>query len=267
MNFGTNKSSKSSRVGIGAIVVLCLLCIFLWSGESSTGVFHTIQNVASGIVSPISGAASGSASASSDDDTTAALREQNESLTSQIATAEEYRQEAQRLQGLLDLKDEYQIDGISARVVGRTTDSWNQTVTLNVGESGGAFVGATVCASYGVVGQIISVTDGTSVVRLLSDPQSGVAAMIQSSRVTCVVKGSLDGLITAENLPSEANVQVGDIIITSGLGGSFTKGLIIGTVTRTTGSASDGTLTAYIKQNDTTNFEEAIIVKSAVSGE
>lgn len=270
MNFSRrNNRNPGSRVALGAIVVLCLVSIILWSGEGSTGFFHSAQHLASALVAPISTSSASDADDASDDnmseESVSALREQNESLTQQVATAEEYRQEAERLQELLDLKDEYEIDGVSARVVGRTTDGWNQTVTIDVGESGGSFVGATVCASYGVIGQVISVTNGSSVVRLLTDPQSGVAAMIQSSRVNCVVKGSLDGLITAENLPTDSGIQVGDIIITSGLGGSFTKGLIIGTVTRTTGSASDGTLKAYIKQNDTTNFEEVIIVKDATA--
>ena len=87
--------------------------------------------------------------------------------------------------------------------------------------------------------------------------------MVQSNRATCVVKGSLDGLLTAENIAQNVEVKEGDIIITSGLGGSFVKGIIIGTVVRVSGSASDGTLKAVLKQNDTTSFEEVIIVSDA----
>ena len=87
--------------------------------------------------------------------------------------------------------------------------------------------------------------------------------MIQSSRATCVVKGSLDGLIVASNISAGTNVSVGDIIITSGLGGSFTKGIIIGTVTKVTGNSQDGSLEATIKQTDKNTYEEVIIVKSA----
>lgn len=266
MNFSSRNNNNGSRVGIGAIVVLCAIAIVVWANEGSMGALHAVQNFGATLVSPLSGntqTQDTTEDETASEETLSALREQNAQLTEQVAKGEEYRQEAERLEELLNLTDEYQIDGVSARVIGRTTDGWNQTVTVDVGESGGSFVGATVCASYGVIGQVISVTDGSSTVRLLSDPQSGVAAMIQSTRETCVVMGSLDGLITAENLSTDTSIQVGDIIITSGLGGSYTKGLIIGTVTRTTGSSSDGTLKAYIKQNDTTNFEEVTIVKSA----
>ena len=165
----------------------------------------------------------------------------------------------------MNLKDSYAIDGVSAHVIGKTTENWNQTVTLDVGEAEGSFVGATVCSSFGVIGQVTSVTSSTSVVRLLTDPQSGVAAMVQSSRTTCVVKGSLDGLVTAENIAANVEVKEGDIVITSGLGGSFTKGIIIGTVSKVAGNMADGTLKATIKQADNTNFEEVIVVKSAAA--
>ena len=100
-------------------------------------------------------------------------------------------------------------------------------------------------------------------VRLLTDPQSGVSCMIQSSRTEIIAKGSLEGLITAENINNSVDVQAGDVVITSGLGGSFTKGIIVGTVVRVTESTTDGTKTITIKQNDNTSFEECLIVKSA----
>ncbi len=269
-----------NQTGIGyiivaiAIVIASLISMIVWSTEGERGLLHSAQSYVSGILSPVRSASNSLSNSASltqnqaqgegSSETYAALREQIEQLTSSLATGEEYRQEAIRLQELLNLKDAYSIDGISAHVIGRTTDAWNQTCTLDIGESSGSFVGATVCSSDGVVGQVSAVTETTSTVRLITDPQSGVAALVQSSRDTCVVQGSLDGLVTASNFSSTANVGVGDIIITSGLGGSFTKGIIIGTVTRVSGSASDGSLSAIIGVNETSNFEECLIVKSAI---
>ena len=271
-----NKSSKQFVITIAILCVACLITIFAWKMEGDSGLFHSLQQNATKAIAPISAVTNGASVATSDSakqqadenasaETLSQLREQNSELTSQVAKGEEYRQEAQRLQGLLNLKDSYAIDGVSAHVIGKTTESWNQTVTLDVGESDGSFVGATVCSSFGVIGQVTSVTSSTSVVRLLTDPQSGVAGMVQSSRTTCVVKGSLDGLVTAENIAANVEVKEGDIIITSGLGGSFTKGIIIGTVSKVTGNMADGTLKATIRQADNTNFEEAIVVKSAAA--
>ena len=271
-----NTAGKRFAITITILCVLCLCAIFAWRMEGDSGLFHSLQQNATKALAPITAVTNGasiansnSAKQSSDEnastETLSQLREQNSELTSQVAKGEEYRQEAQRLQELLNLKDSYAIDGVSAHVIGRTTENWNQTVTLDVGEAGGSFVGATVCSSFGVIGQVTSVTSSTSVVRLLTDPQSGVAGLVQSSRTTCVVKGSLDGLVTAENIAANVEVKEGDIIITSGLGGSFTKGIIIGTVSKVSGNMADGTLKATIKQADNTNFEEAIVVKSAAA--
>lgn len=277
MNLTFKNNNKNNKVVvIACFCVFFIVTIVLWSNEGDTGFFHSLQQQATKALTPISAISNGVSTSSTDaakqsDDananaeTLSQLREQNAELTSQVARGEEYRQEAQRLQELLNLKDSYDIDGVSAHVIGKTTENWNQTVTLDVGENDGAFVGATVCSSFGVIGQVSSITSSTCVVRLLTDPQSGVAAMIQSSRTNCVVKGSLDGLVTAENIAANVEVKEGDIIITSGLGGSFTKGIIIGTVTKISGNTSDGTLKATIKQASNINFEEAIVVKSAAN--
>ena len=272
------KNNSTPNIIVALICALCIILIFAWRMEGDTGPIHSLQTGATSLLSPLTGISneitstnSNSTSQVADEnassETLSQLKNQNSELTAQVARGEEYRQEAQRLQELLNLKDSYDIEGVSAHVIGKTTENWNQTVTLDVGNENGSFVGATVCSSFGVIGQVISTTSSTSVVRLLSDSQSGVAAMVQSSRATCVVKGSLDGLIVAENIPANVEVREGDIIITSGLGGSFTKGIIIGTVSKVTGNSSDGTLKATIKQSNNTTFEEVIVVKSATSNE
>lgn len=258
-----------SKIIAIAMIVVSLALIFVWSREGETGNLHSAQNRFADLLRPMTSISSTSGTTTSSGNTTdgsSASSEQIASLTEQVAKGEEYRQEVERLQGLLSLKDEYGFESIGGRVISKTTDSWNVTVTLDRGSNDGVEVGSTVCASYGVVGQVISTTSNTCVVRLLTDPQSGVSCLIQSSRTQCIAKGSLDGLITADNIASDVDVQAGDILITSGLGGSFSKGIIVGTVVRVTQSTTDGTKSITIKQNDNTNFEEALIVKS-VKGE
>lgn len=265
-----NQNTKLYKIALLVFVIAGVVCLFIWRSEGESGTLHNLQNRAASIFSPLSNAGSkvidnnekNNEDNNANSETLSALKEQNSKLVEQIAKGEEYRQEAQRLQELLNLKDNYNIEGVTGRVISRTTDAWNQTCTLDVGEDSGVKVGSTICASYGVVGQVVGVTKNTCNVRLLSDPQSGVAAMIQSSRKECIVKGSLDGLVSAENLDQDCGIQVGDIIITSGLGGSYKKGLIIGTVSKISTNSSDGTLRAIIKQNDNTKFEEALVVNS-----
>jgi rod shape-determining protein MreC len=98
-------------------------------------------------------------------------------------------------------------------------------------------------------------------VRLLTDAQSGAAAMVQSSRAEGIVRGSLSGLLYLENIEADVKLSVGDVVITSGLGGSYVKGLLIGTIVRVEGNSVDGTRTVVVSPNDSTSLlEEAIVV-------
>jgi rod shape-determining protein MreC len=88
-----------------------------------------------------------------------------------------------------------------------------------------------VLAAAGVVGQTIKVTANTSRVLLLTDHASGIAAMIQRSRARGVVKGRGDSLCSLEFSMRGEDVQVGDQVVSSGIGGVFSKGLPVGEVT------------------------------------
>jgi rod shape-determining protein MreC len=88
-----------------------------------------------------------------------------------------------------------------------------------------------VVAAEGVVGQIVKVASGTARVLLLTDHASGISATIQRSRARGVVKGKGEGLCSMEFTTREEDVKVGDVVITSGIGGLFLKGMPIGEVT------------------------------------
>ena len=275
LNFQDRGSAPSTWVLLVVLMVASVACMTLYAREGEDGPIHAVQSVAAGAVAPfkMAGAAGSSAleaggealaDATADEATLSALRESNAELTELVTQAEEYRLEAERLRGLLELKDTYQIDGVAARVIGRTTDAWNQSVTIDVGRADGVEPGLTVMGPSGVVGQVVSASEGSSVVRLLTDPQSGAAAMVQSSRAEGVVRGSYAGLLYLENIDTDVVLSVGDVVLTSGLGGSYTRGLLIGTVVRVDGNANDGTRHIIVAPNEQVGtFEEVIVVKSA----
>lgn len=183
-----------------------------------------------------------------------------------MAQGEEYRLEAQRLQALLNLKDAYDLEGVGARVIGRSTDAWNQTITIDAGADEGVETGMTVMGPSGVAGQVVAVSPGSSTVRLLSDPASGAAALIQSSRAEGIVRGSLDGLLYLENIGADVTVSVGDVVLTSGLGGSYVRGLLIGTVARVDGAAGDATRRIVVAPGESIRaLEEVMVVFKADS--
>ena len=91
---------------------------------------------------------------------------------------------------------------------------------------------------------VIEVSPLTCKVRLIDDPQSGVAVYIQGNRAEGVVKGSVDGLLYLEYVDSSVEVNVGDVLVTSGIGGSYLRGMQLGTVSavRSSAGTSDRTI-------------------------
>ena len=266
------------RVLLIGLIVASVVMMTVYGREGETGPLHTLQSAVSGAVSPLRIVGGSIESATStvgdtvdnitaDQSTLSGLREYNEQLVQQYSQMEEYKQEAQRLQKLLDLKDTYQIEGTGARVIGRSSEAWSQTVIINKGSDDGVSTGQTVMGTSGVVGQIVSTSSHTATVRLLTDPQSGAADMVQSSRAEGILRGSLVGLLYLEDLDADAEVNVGDVVVTSGLGGSYARGLIIGTVVKVDAQQGDTSRRAVVSPNDAISTLEDVLVVSSVGSD
>jgi rod shape-determining protein MreC len=81
------------------------------------------------------------------------------------------------------------------------------------------------------VGQVVEVAAGASKVRLLTDQRSGVSVLIQSSRAQGVARGTLDGVLEVDFIPEDLAPEIGEVVLTSGMGGVYPKGLVVGEVT------------------------------------
>lgn len=257
------------------LVVLLVLSLALITGyarEGSTGPLHNVQGTVSSVFTPakvLSGMLSGAEQSTSDmvsnaqanEATLTALRTTNEELRQRVAQMEEYYQEAQRLQELLGVKDQYAMEGVTCRVISRSTDSWNQVLTIDGGTDDGVRAGLPVIGGSGLVGQVISASATKADVRLLQDRQTGVAAMIQSSRAEGILVGSLDGLLYLEDVSSDVSVSTGDVVITSGLGGGYYRGIMIGTVVKVDGSQGDENRKIIVEPNASASpLEEVMVV-------
>jgi rod shape-determining protein MreC len=152
-------------------------------------------------------------------------------LTSRIVAGDEALLENQRLENLLKMKESIKPPTLGATVIGEDVSSWFRTLLINRGDSDGLRLGMAVVAADGVVGQIVKVAATTSRVLLLTDHASGIAATIQRSRARGVVKGKGEGLCSLEFTTRAEDVNVGDLVVTSGVGGVYLKGLPIGEVT------------------------------------
>lgn len=257
---------------LAIFLVISLVLMVAYAREGEDGPLHSLQDTVSAVSSPLSGAGAtvGSLAVSASltvEDLTASdasmnqLRENNARLAQMVVELEEYRQEAARLEALVGLADAYDFSSVSARVVGYSADSYNRVVTLDVGSDSGVRVGLPVMGSTGVIGQVVSVTHLTCEVRLLNDAQSGVAVMIQSSRVEGLLTGSLDGTLYLEGVDDTVTVKEGDAIITSGLGGGYFRGLVVGTVSKIEQRPGDATRTIVVAPNARfTGLSEVLVV-------
>ncbi|MFZ3209120.1 MAG: rod shape-determining protein MreC [Geobacteraceae bacterium] len=137
----------------------------------------------------------------------------------------------ERLKKLLDLKDTLRAPLVAAVVIGEDSSPWFKTILIDRGERDGLREGMPVVASEGVVGQLVKVAPETSRVILLTDHASAIAGVIQRSRARGVARGKGNDRCALEFTLREEEVKVGDLLVTSGMGGVFPKGLPIGEVT------------------------------------
>ncbi len=116
-------------------------------------------------------------------------------------------------------------------VVGRDTNPYLRYIIINAGTRHGVAVGMPVVTSGSVlVGRVARASANLAYVQLVNDPQSRVAAMLQQSRITGLIVGSPEGAMTMTDILPDETVNIGDIIITSAIGGLLPRGLIIGQV-------------------------------------
>ena len=261
---------------ICCLVSLLLLTFYVREGEA--GVIHSIRSgvntvatpvrmVGAVVATPFNAIGNVFTNLSAPQETLSELKKQNEELTSELAQLTEAEKTAERLESLLGLQSTYNLQSTAARIIGTTGDAWSQTVTIDKGSANGFEIGMPVCNSGGVIGQIIEVSAATSTVRLINDENSGVSAMVQSTRAQGILQGQPDGTLMLSYVPADADVKVGDVIITSGLGGRFPKGLPLGTVSSVSRAANATYYTIVGRALSTAESTEEVLVITSLTDE
>jgi rod shape-determining protein MreC len=199
------------------------------------------------------------------------VRRQNAEMQRQL---EEYKQrevrfqEAQealtRLEGLLDLKRQVALPVIGARVIAYDPTLWSRSAIINQGKAQGVKDGLPVLAPQGIVGRIVGVYPEYSKVMLIVDRKSSADAMVQRTRVRGMLKGKGGNRCSLEFVPKNTDVQVGDLVLASGLVGLYPKGLVFGKVTaankKNPGVFQEIEVTPNV---DLSTLEEVLVVKVA----
>ena len=238
------------------LVVLSMIITTVWYREGSSGPIHRVREgvhaaaapigaIGEFVTSPVRDALRWAGDLGVSRSQFEALQQQNEKLRNTVAALEEQRLENVRLQALVNFGQATKLKALGAHVIGRPTE-WDRVITLDRGSADGIHEGMPVVGSLGVVpphateasaaggliGQTAEVTAHSCEVRLITDQSSGVAAMIQANRVEGIVHGSIDGGLSLDFISHETTVKAGDVVITSGMGGVFPKGLLVGEVTK-----------------------------------
>jgi len=137
----------------------------------------------------------------------------------------------QRLQQLLQFRNMSDQPVIAAQVIGRDPTGWFQSVIIDKGKNSGIKLNMPVVNAEGVVGKLVSVSYNYSKVLLIIDQNSSVDCIIQRSRDDGILKGLSSKVCKLDYVLKSSDVHVGDIVVTSGLGGIFPKGIPVGEVT------------------------------------
>jgi rod shape-determining protein MreC len=160
------------------------------------------------------------------------LEQEVTNLQAQIIELQQQLREAQVLYALLDFARSNPQGGqyVAAAVVGKDPNPFLKYVFIDRGSDDGLRRGMPVITNQGLVGQVDAVTATAARVRLITDPSSVVNVRIEPHRSEAQLVGSVTGDLTVEMVSQDAPLQPGDLVLTSGLGGTFPSDLLIGQV-------------------------------------
>lgn len=267
-----NQGTGGRELVVCLIISVVLFTVGVRTGDDGPlgvmrGAFQTITTpvrlVGSAISMPFQGLGNIFSNLTADQETLSELQAENDELRSRNAELEEAEQTATRLQGLLDLQSTYDLQSTAAHIISGSSDSWSSTVIIDKGTSSGLSVGMPVTSSSGVIGQIVECGATSSTVLLVTDESSSISAMVQSSRAQGMLNGSAAGEVSLDMIRTDQTVEVGDIVVTSGLGGVFPKGLPLGKVTSVEKNPGSMYYTIVVEPYaHTENAEEVLVITS-----
>jgi rod shape-determining protein MreC len=156
------------------------------------------------------------------------LRKEVRRLQRENDELRESAQAVKRLQRLLLFKERVAATMIPAEVIAYSPSAWFRTIVINKGIRDGVRQGMPVVTWEGVVGKVMRTSPGSSIILLIIDRNSSVDVLVQRTRTRGIVEGDGGSRCHLQYVPRTGDIQIGDRIITSGLGGIFPKGLSMG---------------------------------------
>ncbi len=231
-----NRTNPFRTISIAVAVLLCAILLH------AIGVLRPVESLLGAVLKPIAAIGGGSGNASRE----AELQAKVDQLTSELAKREEALRENEALRAELRFAQGNNYTLVNAVIISQDPTNYQQFLTINQGSSNGIQKGMAVVSRGLLVGRIIDTTTTTAKVYLITDYNSAVPAIDQQSRASGVVKGQRGFGLQLEMVPQTDQLKPGDTVITSGFGGDYPRGLVIGTI-------------GEIKQKDAEVFQQAVI--------
>lgn len=266
------------------IAVSLVLCGIMLNSILRYGVAGTTDSISGSIITPVqqfftsvgdffTGLLSGFQSEEAQNAKIAELEKQNAELLNKLAEFDNIKRENEQMKDLIGLIDANpDTSFVLGEVISRSTDIWSSSITIDMGTLDGIEIGDPVITKDNfLIGIVTKVGLTWSTVSTVYDASTNIGAYLSSTRDVGVVESSktqeLSGFCSLNYLPSDCGVTRGDIVLTSGLGGSYPKGIIIGLVENSELSSDGLTMTAKILPSANIDSIKDIFVITSWRGE
>lgn len=231
------------KVWILVFVTVSIFCIVFfaargrfvtpWASEAVITALAPFQRAATWLVSKVNGGLTRFEEIMTVYEQNQQLRREVEELRAQNIKAEEFSAENVRMRELLGYKNlATQFDLVVARVIGREAATWTRMIAIDRGTQHGIQKNMAVVTARGLVGVVTEAGLISSQVELILDPRISVGALVQRSRVAGIVEGNPDNTIQPRlvHIPRNEDIAEEDVVVTSGFGGIYPKGIVIGKI-------------------------------------
>lgn len=164
-------------------------------------------------------------------DRNAVLEQENAVLQAEIVTLQQQLREAQMLYALLEFsRSQFETQTVAAAVIGKDPSPFLQYVIIDRGSDQGIRYGMPVITERGLVGRVDAVTANASRVQLITDPGAVVNVRIEPSGADGQLSGSVTSEITLGMISSDIIIESSNLVLTSGLGGTFPTDILVGQI-------------------------------------
>lgn len=158
------------------------------------------------------------------------LKEKLDKSLAEISRLSLAQKENESLKKDLNFKENHDFNLVGARIVYFDPGNIRETITIDVGKKDGIQDGDVAISEGFLIGKVAKVGEKTSKITLITDPKSAIPGVVINRDIAGIVKGKIGEGLLLEQIPQDEKINQGDLIATSGLGGQFPKGIIIGKV-------------------------------------